>query len=321
MEASIKEYILDSRNSYICPGKKQNIIKKSRDATGLLTEEIVQKRLLLYTLRDLYSNFLNDYKGDDVMPKFSHFASLVPDEIIYAGDPGSHNICVCIEHENIRLKLAALNKNINYRDLIAAAVCDTDSIACMLHQCNKCPNILAIEIFFENFDIFWDRPAITFKSWDTKKDTRASLISVTEETQKFKETLLKEVWNLTEHHFIAQTQKNYLNDSKNNLDNDACIVLMDFSENYSFIIQNSIQAFYYNNNQATIHPFVIYFKKTDDNLLHEKSFCVISNTKDHWAHTIHAFEDTFLSVIKAEYSWIKKIRYFSDGAPAQYKNK
>lgn len=321
MEEIIKGYILDSKNSYICPGKKQNLIRKSLNETGSMTEEVIQKRLLLYTLRDLYSNFLQDYSGNEKIPKLSHFASLVPEEVIYAGDAGSHNICVCVDHENMKLKLFALNKSINYRDLIAAAVCDSDDIDCMLHRCDKCPGIPGITEALEDFDIFWDRREIRYKLWDTKQDTRASLITMYEGTETFKENLIKGIWNLTSHHFIAQTQKNYLHASKDELESDTCIVLMDFSENYSFVIQNSIQAFFYNNNQATIHPFVMYFKNPGDNNLQEKSFCIISNTKDHWAYAVHAFQDELLKIIKVEYPWIEKIRYFSDGAPTQYKNK
>ena len=38
----------------------------------------------------------------------------------------------------------------------------------------------------------------------------------------------------------------------------------DFSENYSFLIQNAIQNQHWNNNQCTIHPFVIYSSERDE---------------------------------------------------------
>lgn len=37
--------------------------------------------MLLYTLRDLYSNFIDDYSEYDNLPKFSFFASLKPEEV------------------------------------------------------------------------------------------------------------------------------------------------------------------------------------------------------------------------------------------------
>jgi hypothetical protein len=40
------------------------------------------------------------------------------------------------------------------------------------------------------------------------------------------------------------------------------VVLCDFAENYSFDLQDGAQGFHWNTAQATIHPFVIYFKKS-----------------------------------------------------------
>ncbi|XP_044596186.1 uncharacterized protein LOC123273063 [Cotesia glomerata] len=51
------------------------------------------------------------------------------------------------------------------------------------------------------------------------------------------------------------------------------------------------------------------------------SFCVISDTTDHVADTVHAFQEKLMKIIKEEYPWIKNVIYFSDGAPTKYKNK
>ena len=72
--------------------------------------------------------------------------------------------------------------------------------------------------------------------------------------------LILEVWDLTQHQFIATAQSNFLFESKQTLSKDTCIILLDFAENYTFIAQESIQAFYLNSIQPTLHPFVIYYK-------------------------------------------------------------
>jgi hypothetical protein len=41
------------------------------------------------------------------------------------------------------------------------------------------------------------------------------------------------------------------------------VVLCDFTENYSIVLQDKAQGFHWNNAQATIHTSVIYFKKSD----------------------------------------------------------
>jgi hypothetical protein len=53
----------------------------------------------------------------------------------------------------------------------------------------------------------------------------------------------------------------FLKELKCNLQSGEFVVLCDFNENYSFVLQDA-QGFHLNNAQATIYPFVIYFKKS-----------------------------------------------------------
>lgn len=66
---------------------------------------------------------------------------------------------------------------------------------------------------------------------------------------------------LKKHSFIAFQQNSYKNDLRNQLNSGEYLVLCDFSENYTFVVQNEVHGFHWNNNQATIHPFVIYYKE------------------------------------------------------------
>ena len=48
------------------------------------------------------------------------------------------------------------------------------------------------------------------------------------------------------------------------------LVNADFSENYSFVLQDASQGFHWNNTQATIHPFVAYYLESGEvHQLHE----------------------------------------------------
>ena len=61
---------------------------------------------------------------------------------------------------------------------------------------------------------------------------------------------------LCEHHFIKNGQAAYFEHLKLALPEDNALVLLDFAENYSFLIQDAIQGYHWNNSQATLHPFL-----------------------------------------------------------------
>lgn len=316
----IKNYFANDENVYTCPGRKDYV--SIIDENG--KKMFVQKKLLLYTVHDLYLKFKDEYEGPEKVPSYSYFFSLKPAECIHAGDSGSHNICLCAQHENVKLKLISLSRKIKYRDLMTGSVCNVDRESCMTKKCKNCPGESGVMNIFkktvEELDIELKENKISYRNW-VDEGSAASLKSFEEDANNFIKQLCKDVSNLTLHHFIADTQKRYLNYCKDNLTVSECIILMDFSENYSFIIQNSVQAFYYNNTQATIHPFVVYYKSEESGELLNENFCVISDCKDHYAYTVNAFTSKLMSIIREKFSWIKSIIYFSDGAPQQYKNK
>ena len=39
------------------------------------------------------------------------------------------------------------------------------------------------------------------------------------------------------------------------------MIMFDFAENYSFMVQDEVQGFHWNNAQATLHPFLIYSRR------------------------------------------------------------
>jgi hypothetical protein len=121
------------------------------------------------------------------------------------------------------------------------------------------------------------------------------------------------------HHYIAKTQSKFLSHKKLNITDNEGIIIADFSENYSFIVQDAVQGFHWENSQSTIHPFLIYYKK--DGILQNRNFCIISDHLSHDTVTFYAFQEQLISFVKFELAHLKKFFYFSDGSSAQYKNK
>ena len=82
-----------------------------------------------------------------------------------------------------------------------------------------------------------------------------------------------------------------------------------FSENYSFLIQNAIQSQHWNKNQCTIHPFVIYGLEPDENgQPNFNSFVLISEFTNHYNVAVHTFQKKFINWLVEE----KDNRIFSN---------
>ena len=96
----------------------------------------------------------------------------------------------------------------------------------------------------------------------------------------FLDEICDQIRNLTVHHFIAESQNKYFKYAKDNLFEGECVTVLDFAKNYSFIVQDAVQGFHWNNSQATIHPFFIYYvnsEKSSQDLLDHLSIACISD--------------------------------------------
>jgi hypothetical protein len=98
--------------------------------------------------------------------------------------------------------------------------------------------------------------------------------------------------------------------------------LYNFAENYSFVLQYEAQGLHWNNAQATIHPFVIYFKESDALNTEHENLVIISDCLKHGSILVHTFQQHLMKFIGNTFeSPLKKMVYFSDGSAAQYKNR
>ena len=69
----------------------------------------VQKRLVYCNLKELFQSFMLKYP--DCKDGFSKFAELRPKECVLAGASGTHTVCVCIIHQNVKLMIEGQKKN------------------------------------------------------------------------------------------------------------------------------------------------------------------------------------------------------------------
>lgn len=312
-------YELDE-NSRMLPGKKDFVsVKKNGERVH------VQKRLLLVNLKELYTLFKEKYPL--IKCSFSKFATLRPKHCVLAGASGTHSVCVCAIHENVKLLIDGsniksltantLNPIRTYHDCLKQMVCENASTSCYFGNCLECPGATSLideleSIFETNFI-----EQITYRQW-TNVD-RTTLTVMVSPVDEYLEKLKCGLEKLLLHSFLVKKQNDFVSTKKIEMTENECIVMCDFSENYAFVVQNSVQGVHWNNNQATIHPFAIYYKINDE--VEMKSFVVISDCLHHDTVAVHVFQRHLVHFIKEKCKKIDKIIYFSDGASAQYKNK
>ena len=107
--------------SRLMPGKKDCVTIKLPDRT----KEKRQKRLILSNIKEIYSQFKKE--NPDRKIGFSTFALLRPKWCIPVGAAGTHNVCVCTYHQNVKLMLVAMNSSQNYREIMKLCVCDVEN--------------------------------------------------------------------------------------------------------------------------------------------------------------------------------------------------
>ena len=130
-----------------------------------------------------------------------------------------------------------------------------------------------------------------YKQW--VNTDRSQLEDKEEFADEFITLLSDMLYKLPKHHFIAKSQNQYLKDLKASLKPNECIIILDFAENFSFVVQDAAQAFHWNNTQATIHPFVVYHKSNNGDLCH-RAFPCISDHMTHATVAVYVFVEKLI---------------------------
>ena len=175
-------------------------------------------------------------------------------------------------------------------------VCDSMNRKCMLQFCSNCPgrqqlqNLL--QKLFDDNDIE-PEDQIEYKQWMHTDGTK--LVDLKLPCNEFLDLVSEKFDLLRHHHFIAKSQSQFLQTKKEKLDNDTIIIILDIAENYSFLVQDAIQGYHWENSQATLHPFCAYYKQ--DGSLKCLNICMISDCMRHDTNTVHAFVTKVLHYI------------------------
>lgn len=295
----------------------------------------ISRRLMYCNLRELHQLFVEAHPNFSI--SFSKFALLRPKHCVFAGARGTHSVCVCIHHENVRLMLddIGITKTTegsdyhlkDYHDCIKLVTCANPTSNCYVGECEKCPGIKHKNDFnYENNRfvdhlrtclIKQDIDTVEFTCWTETDRSMMQLRKV--DIDDFIVELNDRVIKLKTHDFICKQQIKYMDFCKNNLKQNEFLITMDFSENMQFLAQNAINGAHWNNLQCTLFTVVYYFLNDERNVDHG-SIIIISDDLSHSTASVHEFQKTIINHLKTTFR-IKKVIYFTDGAVQHFKNR
>ena len=134
---------------------------------------------------------------------------------------------------------------------------------------------------------------------------------MTTPVQEFVSVLIGNLEKLTSHSYIAKSQSSYVWQLKDNISANTAILLLDFTENFAFTIQDEIHSYHWNTSQATLHPVCVYHRVNDHIQCH--SFCIVSDDMNHDVSLVHQIQKECIEHVKKKIHGLTKIAYFSDG--------
>lgn len=204
----------------------------------------------------------------------------------------------------------------HYTNCFDIILCTNPSSDCYLSKCNNCPKIDVLQNVLETIFDENNLENITYKYWVSSP--RCSLETIIKSSAEFVEIFCDHIKNLLPHDFIAKEQSAFMKKTKESLQDNEVLAVCDFAENYAFIIQDAVPGFHWNNDQATIFPTVIYFKKNNE--LTHRSLVIISDNNNHDSVAVYVYLKIVIDFIKELVPNAAKVFYFSDGAPQQFKN-
>lgn len=315
----VRSFYENDEVSRAMPGIKDCVTVTEADGS----KSKISKRLILCNLKEAHKHFKDKFPSIKI--GFSKFAELRPKQCILAGQSGTHSVCVCTTHQNVKLMIenaklnTVTNGNLqNYKQCLAKMLCNPSSVDCNMGKCVYCPGVTEIRNILEESFAENSVEKVQFRQWVSVD--RCNLQILEKDSDEFIELFCKKLSSLIQHDFIAKQQRSFLNYTKENLKESEFVVICDFSENYSIVLQDEAQSYHWASQHVTIHPFVIYFK--EQNKIENVSYVIVSESLEHNTVAVYTFQKSLITFLTVKFQKLpKKIFYFSDGSAAQYKNK
>ncbi|MES9879799.1 MAG: hypothetical protein ABW185_02860 [Sedimenticola sp.] len=278
-------------NSTTLPGKG--------DAVG---KEKTQKMVLNDYLHNLHAKFAleNPY----IKISRSTFCSMRPKHILLANFC-SRRTCLCSRHQNMALKLRAVNVRVTHvsknPDNLIKENNDNEIRG-------KLETIKDDEIMYTEW-----------KKVEDKGHMRWKQVQTVQPKSEFIEQFMKDVDAFREHVERVKIQYGQMKKLREDLPDGHVMIWMDFAENFTCTALEEVQSAYWTSDMVTLHTSVIYFPTS-----HKRSHISVvgvSDTMSHNASTVFAMLKKLIPKIKNEYPQLSTVHYLTDSPTSQYQNK
>lgn len=316
VEKLVKEFYMSPEISRTTSGERDvvKVINKNGDI------EELQKQLMLVNIDEAFIKFKKE--NPDVNIEKPHFAKLRPMQCILLGEDGSHAICVCKYHENMKFMFGAFKGLSDKEDIEAhkkLLMCTEPTTECKLLRCLNCPKDDHYSLISYTIEFFRKNGIehISFKRW--RFTDRRDTCIIQQSLEDFAIYYADQLYDFIKHEFISETQTNFVKEKKEKMTKEELIVEMDFAANFTHIAQNETQGVYCTEVKSSLHPVIFTYKRNDQ--IKKSSFVFISNSLEHNIQFVRAVQKDVVAHAKKTIPNLKKIVYVTDGSSSEYKNK
>lgn len=292
----VTEFLGRDDNSRVLPGKA--------DAVKIGANK-KQKRVLNDYLHNLHLKFTAE---STCSVSLATFCRLRPPFICLVNF-ASRSVCLCSKHQNFGFKLRCL------KNMKVSLCTSPDKFVDEFKDEPKRLEEMLMTIPSER---------VKYQQWKRVKTDngkeRMRIIDVEVSKADFIELMKKEFIDFVGHVSRVTDQYASIKKMKDTLPANHALVQMDFSENYNCQTMEEIQSAYWNASMVTLHPTVLYFKTTDNELQH-KSLVFVSEVLHHNAAMVSVIVKKIVEQAKRCVPDLKGLHFWTDSPSSQYRNK
>ena len=261
--------------------------------------------------------------------------------------PNERITCCCIKCENVKLLMNALNKvtrrmeNPDIENLKDEKECSDLTLCnyetfprkqCTERICSDC-GTEKISEHFESLIKELGTEDLKYNQWKNVKEIKSvkgtekvvmsvQLVTEVKKVSAVVEDLKEKVKDLSAHLFRAKWQQHTFAEIKEHMPPKSVVMVLDFAENYTCMMQNEAQSHHWAVGQVTIHPVVAYVNNSDSSrqFTNIESFVFITDDRKHDSAAVQTFSEIVISELNKKFQIQTYIEY-TDCCAGQYRGK